>query len=487
VEKGLYLKFKKYLRFKIMETNELIRSAFEYYQSGKFEEAENISGEILKVQPDNSEALHLLGLIFYKRGDLDLALKNISKSVKLNPNDADAYYDLGNVLQEKGQGIRAITNYKKAIKLNPNYVEAYNNMGIALQDNMQLDKAIKCYKEALRIDPSYAEAFNNLGVAFQEKGQLDEAMTHFQKALLLKPGYSNAYNNLVEAVQGKGYEKKDKIRRNIIYAVYRGFYGEDFILESIKSIHDHVDKIFVFWDKTPSGNITECIYKNETIKFPEKFDNGVEKIKKLNNPKIELIYDHQDTGDNQLTHFVNDIILPKYEKPSIILFLEVDHVFRKDQIRKSIDEFIEQDYVFATTNQVEVWRGLRHRLPERPNKVGAVFCNLSKLDKIPATLKHGGILVMPKLSAYVHNFSFAVSEKVMYWKHLLAIACSKKSGDAVPSENWFEEKWLKWDYELNNKNLDYLEGNENNIPEAVPYNIDELPELVKEKYFPEQG
>jgi Flp pilus assembly protein TadD len=470
-----------------METNELIRSALEYYQSGKFEEAEKISGEILKAQPDNAEALHLSGLIFYKRGDLDLALKNISKSVKSNPNDADAYFDLGNILQEKGQRIRAVTNYKKAIKLNSNYAEAYNNMGIALQDNMQLDKAIKCYKKAVKIDPVYAEAFNNLGVAFQEKGQLDEAMNNFQKALLLKPGYADAYNNLIDAVQGKGYEKKDTFKRHTIYAVYRGFYGEDFILESIKSIHDHVDKIFVFWDKTPSGKITKCIYKNETVRFPKKFDNGVEIIKGLNSPKIELIYDHQNTGDNQLTHFVNDIILPNYEKPSIIVFLEVDHVFRNDQIKKAIDEFVEEDYVFATTNQVEIWKGLRHRLPERTNKTGAVLCNLGKLDKMPATLKHGGILVMPKISAHVHNFSFAVSEKVMYWKNLLSVACPEKYGDAVPYENWFEEKWLKWDYELNNKNLDFLKGNENKIPEAITYNIDELPELIKEKHFPEQS
>ena len=79
--------------------------------------------------------------------------------------------------------------------------------------------------------------------------------------------------------------------------------------------------------------------------------------------------------------------------------------------RKLLTNSVEMDYVFATTDQVEVWKGLRHRLTERPNKVGAILCNLSKLDKMPATLRHGGILVMPKLSAYVHNFGFALSEK----------------------------------------------------------------------------
>jgi Tfp pilus assembly protein PilF len=457
-----------------------IRSAFELYQSGNLEQAGDICKEALKVQPDNSEALHLLGLIFYRSGNHDLALRNIRKAIKFDMQNADAYYDMGNILQEKGQITKAITNYRKAIKLNPEYAEAYNNLGIALQDNVQLDKAIKCYKAAIRIDPNYAEAHNNLGVAFQEKKQLDEAITHFQKALLINPKYSNAYHNLVDAVQGKGYANKNETEKNTIYAVYRCLYGEDFLLESIKSIGGLADKIFIFWDNGPWGNATECVYKGEAVKFPEKLDKVLEKIKGLNDPKIELIYDHRDTNDNQLTHFVNDIILPKYEKPSMILFLEVDHVFRQDQIKEAVEEFMEKDYVFATTDQVEVWKGLRHRLQERPNKTGVVLCNLRKLDKMPATMKHGGVLVMPKLSAYVHNFGFALSEKVMYWKHLLSISAPQKFGDAIPSENWYEEKWLKWNYESNNDNLGISEQDKN--LKAVPYDVNELPELIKEKF-----
>jgi Tfp pilus assembly protein PilF len=465
-----------------MDTEQSIRAAQEQYQAGNLEGAEDICGAILGARPDNAEALHLLGLIFNKRGDHDRAAKNIRKAIKANPNDADAYYDLANVLQDKGQITSAITNYKKAVKLNPQYVEAYNNMGIALQDSGRLDKAIASYKEALRINPDYVDAHNNIGVAFQEKRQLDQAITHFQKALLLMPNFPDAYRNLMEAVQGKGYESKSKNKKQVVYAVYRCLYGEDFIQESIASISDSVDKIFVFWDDTPWGEVTGCVYKGEAIQFPKKFDNVVEKIRELNNPKIELIYDHQSAAENQLTHFVNDIILPKYEKPSIILSLEVDHVFRSDQIKKAVEEFIEDDCVFATTHQIEVWKGLRHVLPERPNKVGAVLCNLGKLEKMPATLRHGGVLVMPKVSAVVHRFSFAASEKVMYWKHLLSLAAAQKSGEIGPPEDWYEETWLKWRYEPDNGNLEIPEKDKTLFLKAIPYDVDELPEVMKEKH-----
>jgi tetratricopeptide (TPR) repeat protein len=463
-----------------MNTKESLQSALEQYQAGNLELAKNICMEMVISQPENADVLHLLGLIWHKLGDLDMALKNIRKAIKADPDYADAYFDLGNILQEAGEVSKAITQYKKAIKLRPNYAEAYNNMGIVLQDDMKLDKAIQSYREAIRIDACYAEAYNNLGVAFQEKKQLDEAVTHFQKALLLKPDYGNAYHNLVDAIQGKEYEIKPGNQKNGIYAVYRCLFGEDFVQESIKSIRAYVDKIFIFWDDKPQGNITECIYKGETIKFPKKFDNVLEKIKELNDPKVELIYDHQDSDENYLTHFVNDIILPKYRRPSTILYLEVDHIFHSNQIEKAIDEFREQDYLFATTESIELWKDFNYRLPERTNKVGAVFCNLNRLSKMPMTLKHGGIAVMPRLSSYVHSFGFAVSEKSMYWKHLLSIATSRKFGGDVPFEEWYEEKWLKWDYEANNENLDISE--QQKISWALPYNAERLPEVIQKKY-----
>ena len=72
------------------------------------------------------------------------------------------------------------------------------------------------------------------------------------------------------------------------YAIYRCLYGEDFVQESIKSIEPYVDKIFVFWTNKAWGNATECTYKGRLVRFPEKFDNIVEKVQLLNNSKIEI-------------------------------------------------------------------------------------------------------------------------------------------------------------------------------------------------------
>jgi len=182
-----------------------IQLAFEHFQAGDFQQAEDTCKDILKVQPDDADALHLLGIIYYQLNNYDVAIQYIRKALQFSPSDPDAYYDLGNALHEKGELDEAITYYQKALHFDPNFIEAYNNLGFALQDKGQLDEAITCYQKALQLNPNYTQAYNNLGYAFYLKqGQLDEAITCYQKALQLNPNYAEAYNNLGLALQEKG-------------------------------------------------------------------------------------------------------------------------------------------------------------------------------------------------------------------------------------------------------------------------------------------
>jgi Flp pilus assembly protein TadD len=176
--------------------SELLEFAVSEHRNGNLFEAEQAYRTIIKSCPEHAEAFHLLGIIAYQRGYLEIAIDLIDKAIKIKPNSPAFYNNLGNALQTSGQLEAAIAAYERALALNPDYPEAHNNLGNALQTSGQLEAAIAAYERALALNPDYPEAHNNLGNALQTSGQLEAAIAAYERALALQPNYPEANKNL---------------------------------------------------------------------------------------------------------------------------------------------------------------------------------------------------------------------------------------------------------------------------------------------------
>jgi tetratricopeptide (TPR) repeat protein len=84
---------------------------------GNISEAESQLSKVLEITPNYSVAIFRLGLIYYNRGDYDLARKNFEKVVNLWPFDYDAltmlgwaYYRLNNVREAQVLFEKALLN-----------------------------------------------------------------------------------------------------------------------------------------------------------------------------------------------------------------------------------------------------------------------------------------------------------------------------------------------------------------------------------------
>jgi predicted O-linked N-acetylglucosamine transferase (SPINDLY family) len=217
---------------------QMMQEAMSHHQAGRLVEAEALYRKVLVLQPDDPDALHMLGVIRGQAGRNDIAVDMIRKAIAASPNDvryrlslgiflqrqgkldqaADAYQEvmklmpeypnarnnLGIIFWQQGKLDQAIECYQQAVKLNPNYWDAYFNLGIASKDKGHLDEAITAYGHALAIKPDYPEAENNLGMAWKDKGNLDQAIASYHRAVALNPAYFEAYNNLGNALMQKG-------------------------------------------------------------------------------------------------------------------------------------------------------------------------------------------------------------------------------------------------------------------------------------------
>lgn len=264
-------------------------------------------------------------------------------------------------------------------------------------------------------------------------------------------------------------------------AIYRVLYGEDFIQESIRSILPYVDRVFVVKAEKPWGNTDGVTYGGIWVPWPEKFDNTREKILELNEPKIEIIDDYWPTPKGQLTHIVNDLILARC-KPFEIVFIEPDHVFSDEEAKKAFNGFSAYSGFQASTLQVELWKTPEFRIPERPNRTSVVFHRIFG-SPMGETGFNGASEGIHRVNGRVHNLGFCVSEKTMYWKHLTALAFGAIIGDSVANPEWLEKKWMNWNLDTNNSNLEISLGYEFAIPAAYQYReLEELPESIKRRY-----
>ncbi len=181
-----------------------LNDAVALHQQGRLQDAVTLYSDILKLQPQHFDAIHLLGVIAEQFRNHQLAADLIAQAILINPNHADAYFNRGNALKELNQLDAAVASYDKAIKLKPNYASACNNRGIALQKLNQFAAAVSSYDKAVRIDPNYAEAYFNRGVVLQELNRTDEALASYNRAAALKPDYAAAHYNAGVALHKLG-------------------------------------------------------------------------------------------------------------------------------------------------------------------------------------------------------------------------------------------------------------------------------------------
>jgi tetratricopeptide (TPR) repeat protein len=108
---------------------------------------------VLKIDPDNLDALRGVGNVDYDRGNYDQAVAAYEHYLKKKPDDADVRTDLGTMYLYTGNADQALVQYKKVIAQKPSFFEAYFNMGIAYTRMNDPAKASDAFDHAIKTAP----------------------------------------------------------------------------------------------------------------------------------------------------------------------------------------------------------------------------------------------------------------------------------------------------------------------------------------------
>ena len=182
----------------------ILEVGLRHQRAGQLAQAKALYIEVLKVNPSQADALHLLGLIAHQVGQHRIAVETIGRATELEPEVSLYRCSLGNALKALGQLDEAVRAYSHAIRCNPRFAEAHYNLGTALAALGRIEDAAKAYSVAINLRSDFAEAHYNLGMMLLQLGQLERASSAYAQAIRCNPGYAEAYGNLGKTLQDLG-------------------------------------------------------------------------------------------------------------------------------------------------------------------------------------------------------------------------------------------------------------------------------------------
>jgi len=189
------------------ELSQVIAAGIAHHRAGRLAEAAATYQEVLASDPDNFEALCLLGAIAHSAGRhhqtidyIGRAIAHAERATPARPPNAYAYSNLGEAYRASGQTGDAMACYEKAVAIKPDYAEAYNDRGFAYYLKGDFERAISDYTRAIELRPNYPKAYNSRGVAYMQGGYgRAKSVPDFDRAIELKPDFRYAYINRANA------------------------------------------------------------------------------------------------------------------------------------------------------------------------------------------------------------------------------------------------------------------------------------------------
>jgi tetratricopeptide (TPR) repeat protein len=154
-------------------------------QMSNYEKAVGFYSQILKIDPDNPEALRLRGNTYgVNLKKYDLWETDIKRSFESDPNVPYIYYELAEIASYHNNYEKAEEYYTKSIERLPKYNRFYIKRGI-LRMSMEKDytSALADFKKAEKLDNRFIHTYRCLAICLEELKQFEEAKKYARKAL----------------------------------------------------------------------------------------------------------------------------------------------------------------------------------------------------------------------------------------------------------------------------------------------------------------
>ena len=182
--------------FELNPVRKTLAIAAEHQKAGRLKEAKALYREVLQVNPENVDALRMMGAAALSEGRIDEAERYFRKAVSHAPDFVGAIIDHGQALKEQNRFEEAIGCFHNAIEIEPGRVKAHFLLGSTLSPSALTYEAIEAFQHTLKLRPDHVGAQLGLGHVLKTVGRQDEAVSAYRECIRLRPNNGASYWSL---------------------------------------------------------------------------------------------------------------------------------------------------------------------------------------------------------------------------------------------------------------------------------------------------
>jgi tetratricopeptide (TPR) repeat protein len=168
--------------------------ALDHLRAGRKEEAIRTLRTVLRLDPDNVDALHTLAQAYWgddqRLSDIEALLR---RATELAPGLAAAWVLLGTLLHRAGRQQESIACYERAVELEPANVTAWSGLGQASAQLGDIPRSVAAYARSLELDPGLPGIHMSYAHALKAIGRQQDALREYRAAIALKPEFGEVY------------------------------------------------------------------------------------------------------------------------------------------------------------------------------------------------------------------------------------------------------------------------------------------------------
>jgi tetratricopeptide (TPR) repeat protein len=200
-----------------------------YRQTGDHDKAMEFARAALMREPQSATALKVMMRSYLDRKQLAMAKLVALRAVKIDENDPELHHTVGLILQQEGDADGARLQFKRALEVRGDYIPSHIVLAQLALDAEDYPGAEEHLRKILQAGGKSAAAHLNLGVAYKGQGQYDKAMQEYDEAEKLDPKLAAIYLNRAIVL----HRAKDAPERAVeLYKKYISMAGGDVALSA---------------------------------------------------------------------------------------------------------------------------------------------------------------------------------------------------------------------------------------------------------------